>query len=99
MAHQPVRFFPAESLVFDTVSAELKRFLVVLHAHPKSSFLFDLSQVLQCDTAGLALFIEAKRLCRLKKNSLLMQNMSDTMLDLAKFCGISDLFLGELNND
>jgi phospholipid transport system transporter-binding protein len=94
-----ITFVLAENLIFETVSAELKRFLVLLHAHPQSPFVFDLSHVLACDTAGLALLIEAKRLCQLKKNSLLIQNMSDTMVDLAKFCGVNNLFIGGLVND
>jgi phospholipid transport system transporter-binding protein len=96
---QPIVFYPAEYLTFETVLSDLNRFLVLLDAHPKARFLFDLSKVLQCDSAGLALLIEAKRLCKLKHNRLLIQNMSDTMLGLATFCGVSNLFLGELADD
>ena|SRR3990167_10932745 len=92
-------FLPATHLLFDTVAFELKRFLKLLDAHQKASFLLELKQVLQCDTAGLALLIEIKRLCRANQCSLLIQNMPDIMLDLAKFCGVSHLFLGELAHD
>ncbi|MDX2346316.1 MAG: STAS domain-containing protein [Legionella sp.] len=95
----PSVFVPAKNLTFETVSAELKRFLVLLNKHKKTSVLFDLSQVLQCDSAGLALLIEAKRLCKLRQQDFLIQNMSNTMTDLATFCGINNLFLGELVND
>ncbi|MDF1646508.1 MAG: STAS domain-containing protein [Legionellaceae bacterium] len=91
----PVVFLPTENLTIDTVTSDLKRLLAVLDAHPKVPFVFDLNQVLQCDTAGLALLIEAKRLCALKKSSFRIENMPHTMRDLARFCDVEHLFLGE----
>ena len=67
---EPVRFSPAESLTVDTVSSDLKRFSEALNRHPEVPVIFDLSSVSQCDTAGLALLIEAKRLCALKQSRL-----------------------------
>ncbi len=89
----PVVFFPADSLTKETVLSELARFLEVLNKHAKAWIILDLSQVLNCDSAGLALLIEVKRLCGLKQNKIRMQNMSNTMLDLATFFGVDNLFL------
>ena len=96
---KPVRFSPTEILTIDTVSSDLKRLSESLKKHPEAPFVFDLSGVLQCDTAGLALLIEAKRLCALKQSSLQIINMSDEMIKLATFCDVGHLFLGELVND
>ena len=89
---QPIAFAPAELLTFGTVSSELNRFSSVLKAHPDASFEFDLSQVIQCDTAGLAFLIEVKRLCTLKKNGFIVKEMPHMMVDLATFCGVNNLF-------
>jgi phospholipid transport system transporter-binding protein len=91
---QPIVFSPAELLTFSTVSSELNRFSSILKAHPDASFEFDLSQVIQCDTAGLAFLIEVKRLCVLKENGFLVKKMPNMMVDLATFCGVNNLFLG-----
>ncbi|MDF1677973.1 MAG: STAS domain-containing protein [Legionellaceae bacterium] len=93
---EPIVFFPVEVLTFYTVSSELKRFSALLRANMGASFVMDLSKVLECDTAGLALLVEAKRLCALKHGRLFIKNMPDAMVDLATFFGIAHLFLGEL---
>ncbi|MCH9755800.1 MAG: STAS domain-containing protein [Gammaproteobacteria bacterium] len=92
----PVVFFPAEVLTFDTVSSDLKRLSATLNTHSEVPFLFDLGKVSECDSAGLAFLIEAKRLCALKKNDFRIKNISKAMVDLATFCGIKHLLLEEL---
>ena len=94
-----IRFSPAQILTVDTVSLDLKRLSDTLNQHPETPLILDLSGVLQCDTAGLALLIEAKRLCAIKQSRLMIENMSDAMIKLATFCGVAPLFLGELADD
>lgn len=89
-----VRFVPTACLTVDTVSSDLNRFLALIHANPEAVISFDLEHVSQCDTAGLALLIEAKRLCVLQHSTLEIQNMPDETLKLATFCGVERLFLG-----
>ncbi len=91
-----VRFLPTETLTVDTVSSDLNRFLELIHTNPEAEIVFDLTHVLQCDTAGLALLIEAKRLCALQQSKLKVANMPDETLKLATFCGLEHLFLGDL---
>lgn len=91
---KPLVFSPQKQLVFETVSADLARFNMHLATEANTEILFDLYEVETCDTAGLALLIEAKRLGAVKNRDVHFKNMSDTMLALATFCGVADLFSG-----
>jgi phospholipid transport system transporter-binding protein len=93
---ESIQFSPAEDLSFETVLQELNRFKRLLHNNQSAAFGVDLSQVSHCDSAGLALLIEIKRLCAIKKNKLMMQNVPNQLLDLAEFCGVKQLLLGVL---
>ena len=48
----------------------------------------DLCAVTQCDSAGLALLIEAKRLCKQYSKTLIIDGMPKAIYALAEFCGV-----------
>nr|WP_238585892.1 STAS domain-containing protein [Legionella nautarum] len=53
----------------------------------------DLSEVHHCDSAGLALLIEAKRLTAEQNKTCQIDGMPKAILALAEFCGV-DAMLG-----
>ena len=81
-------FEPSINLTFDTVESDRKRLLKYLQSSQASHLRLDLSQVVHCDSAGLALLIEAKRLCRRFNKSFEVEGMPDAIHDLAEFCGV-----------
>lgn len=87
-------FVPSKVLTFDTVSSDLARLVVHLEQHPKTVLVFNLEQVTHCDSAGLALLIQARRLCQEKQSTLRIDGMSQAILDLATFCDVDKLFVG-----
>ena len=87
-------FQPAEYLTFDTVESERRRFIASLTQSVASDTVckLDLSAVKRCDSAGLALLIEAKRLCDHRRISLELYRMPDFMRSLAEFSDIDSFF-------
>jgi phospholipid transport system transporter-binding protein len=53
----------------------------------------DLSNVVQCDSAGLALLIEAKRLCLKHHKILILEGMPKVISAWAKFCGVEAILM------
>jgi phospholipid transport system transporter-binding protein len=81
-------FKPSHELTFDTVQQDSKRLLTLLQDNKTTSMRLDLSEVVQCDSAGLALLIEAKRLCKQYKKTLTIDIMPKAISALAEFCGV-----------
>lgn len=88
-------FVPSNVLTFDTVSSNLAGFKTHLKQHVKAPIVLDIEHVTHCDSAGLALLIQARRLCQEQKSALYIQGMSQDVLDLAIFCGVDKLLIGE----
>jgi len=88
-------FKPSHALTFDTVSSDLARLAQHLDKHSQAILLFKLEHVTYCDSAGLALLIQARRLCQEKQCALQIEGMSQAILALATFCGVDILFVGE----
>ena len=84
-------FEPSKQLTFNTVESDRKRLLQHVRSPDTRSLRLDLSQVKQCDSAGLALLIETKRLCRDYNKSFEMQGMPSVIHDWAEFCGVDDI--------
>lgn len=83
----------SSELTFNTANTHLAA-LTTFVKQSKSNLLFiDLSNVTQCDSAGLALLIEIKRLCKRMKKSLTIANIPATVLALAEFCGVDSLLI------
>ncbi len=87
MVSTPV-FEPSCHLTFDTVESDRLRLLTYLQSPDASHLRLDLSRVTQCDSAGLALLIDAKRLCRLQNMPFEIECMPNVIRDLAAFCGV-----------
>lgn len=86
-------FVPKEILTFDTVQSDSQRFLQWLRNNKYKKVRFDLSNVVQCDSAGLALLIEAKRLCLKHHKELIIEGMPKIILAWAKFCGVDAILM------
>ena len=87
-------FEPSTVLTFETVQDDSQRFLKMLRSQQDMTGIrFDLSKVTHCDSTGLALLIEAKRLCKQKKISFEMENVSESLGGLAEFCGVETVLL------
>jgi phospholipid transport system transporter-binding protein len=86
-----VPFQPSNELTFYTAPENIEALIVFLNRLNTDKLHLDLSAVTLCDSAGLALLIEAKRLCRQKNKTLIIQNMPKAINALAVFCGVSDI--------
>lgn len=56
-----------------------------------SKLCLDLTEVTLCDSAGLALLIEARKLCAKNNKSFEVKGMPSETLSLAEFCGVKEL--------
>ena len=81
-------FIPSSLLTFDTVQSDSKRLMTLLHDNKTTTVRFDLCDVKQCDSAGLALLIETKRLCNQYHKTLVIEGMPKAISALAEFCGV-----------
>ncbi len=88
-------FALSDVLTFDTVSSDLERLTTHLKQHAQKTLVLNMKHVKHCDSAGLALLIQARRLCEEKQSVLCIQGMSQAILDLATFCDVDTLFIGE----
>ena len=86
-------FKPSNELTFDTIQDDSKRLLKLLDDNKASSFRLDLQDVKQCDSAGLALLIEAKRLCKHHNKNIVMSNVPKVIYALAEFCGVEGILV------
>jgi phospholipid transport system transporter-binding protein len=84
-------FKPSHHMTFNTVVSDRKRFLHDLQKRAVTHMQIDLSLVVQCDSAGLALLMEAMRLCRRYQTSLEIVGMPHAINALAKFCGVEQV--------
>lgn len=82
---------PLEDLTFDTVKENQKDFLKTLLSDKSNTICVDLSGVSQCDSAGLALLIEAKRLCRKYHKSFEIRQIPEKTRALAEFYAVESL--------
>jgi phospholipid transport system transporter-binding protein len=88
-------FKPSDTLTFDTVSSNITRFMHVILGASCTDVVFDVHDVRHCDSAGLALLIEARRLCKTQQCQLSIEGLTKNMLDLATFYHVDALFLKE----
>ena len=81
-------FKPSAELTFDTVQKDSQRLIALLQDNQTTSLRLDLCEVVQCDSAGLALLIEAKRLCKRYGKTLIIEGLPKSIAALAEFCGV-----------
>ncbi len=82
------QFSPSTNLTFDTVESDRIRIFQSLLSSETVGLCLDLSCVTHCDSAGLALLIETKRLCRHYDKAFKIEGMPKAIYALAKFCGV-----------
>lgn len=88
---------PGTELTFESVIAIRAQVLHDLKRCSEPFFCLNLSQVQYCDSAGLALLIEIKKLCTQKNKILTIENCSTDIQDLAEFCGVKDILMSHFN--
>ncbi len=86
-------FKPSCELTFDTVQKDSQRLLKLFRDNNTTSLHLDLSEVVQCDSAGLALLIEAKRLCKHYNKPLTIEGLPKAISALAEFCGVDAMLM------
>jgi phospholipid transport system transporter-binding protein len=84
-------FKPSHELTFETVQLDSQRLLKLLRETTTTGIRLDLCEVVQCDSAGLALLIEAKRLCKQHGKSLIIEGIPNVISALAEFCGVETM--------
>lgn len=89
MQTQP--FKPSSEMTFSTVQTDCERLYKYCRENEEAILKIDLREVVHCDSAGLALLIEAKRLCREKNKICKMEGMPKIIQVLAEFCGVNGI--------
>ncbi|MDX1836711.1 anti-sigma factor antagonist [Legionella taurinensis] len=84
-------FKPDSLMTFDTAEACRRRLVDFLKQTRESDVIMDLSVVSHCDSAGLALLIEAQRLCRQLHKRCQITNIPPLVHALAEFCGLEKI--------
>lgn len=94
MENEP--FKPGVELTFKSVAGVRAKLVKALQTNAAKSFCLDLSAVQHCDSAGLALLIDAKKLCQQHKQYFEVVGLSAQTLALAEFCGVKSIVSTEL---
>ena len=81
-------FKPSCELSFNTVQSDSQRLRDLLRDKETTIVRLNLSDVTHCDSAGLALLIEARRLSRQFEKTLIIEEMPKTISALARFSGV-----------
>ena len=84
-------------MTFATVEQDKQRLSKFLGHFDEKEWKFDLSKVNLCDSAGIALLLEAKRLSKAKKSHCHFVGISDEMNALIQFCGVEGILLKDNN--
>lgn len=84
-------FVPSREMSFQTVMADRQRLLDYCATLKKSPMILNLSQVDQCDSAGLAFLIEARRLAQERQLICHIEGMTRAVHALAEFCGVDSI--------
>lgn len=87
-------FLPSLLMNWRTVPGDALRLAGCVNVMTEGSTLsIDLTHVSECDSAGLALLIDAERRCHFKKITCVLTGMTDSVKKLALFCGLESLLL------
>lgn len=88
---ETINFKPGSELTFKSVVSVRARLYKALTDDTTNRFCLDLSEVKHCDSAGLALLIEARKLCKQSNKIFEVIGMSEKTQSLAEFCGVKDI--------
>lgn len=81
-------FKPGTELSFKSVVSIRAKLYKTLLEDASDTFCIDLSAVTHCDSAGLALLIEAKKLCTQRNKMFKVIGISPQTESLLEFCGV-----------
>lgn len=84
-------FKPSTEMTFSTVHDDCIRLHDYCQQNTDTMLSFDLSEVNHCDSAGLALLIEARRLATEEKKACEFNHMPRVVQALAEFCGVESI--------
>lgn len=84
-------FKPGSEITYKTVDNVGDRLYRSLMSDRLEVFRIDLSDVAVCDSAGLALLIEAQKWCNKHQKQLLLEGMPKDTESLAEFCGVKGI--------
>ncbi len=91
---QVALFKPSSKLTFENAWSDGQRLKQCMQNQQHAGIQFDLTDVIQCDTAGLALLIEAQRLSQKHGKELNILGASSNIVALAELCGLGNLLDG-----
>ncbi|QMT60737.1 MULTISPECIES: STAS domain-containing protein [unclassified Legionella] len=86
-----VNFKPGVDLTFKSVVAVRAKLYQALMENKTDRFSLDLSDVKHCDSAGLALLIEARKLCKKNNKFFEIIGMPIETQSLVEFCGVKGI--------
>jgi phospholipid transport system transporter-binding protein len=86
-----INFKPGPALTFKSVVSVRARLFKALMDDTSERFCLDLSDVTHCDSAGLALLIEARKLCKQHNKIFEVIGISPETQSLAEFCGVKSI--------
>ena len=84
-------FKPGSELTFNSVVIIRNKLLKCLKTDSNDVFCLDLTEVEHCDSAGLALLVDAKKSCKQHNKRFKVLGFSPKTLSLAEFCGVNDI--------
>lgn len=88
---EKIIFKPGCELSFKSVVSVRAQLYDTLMTETGTVFCLDLSEVSLCDSAGLALLIEAKKLCNQHNKTFEVMGISAQTQSLAEFCGVESI--------
>ncbi|MFI4918156.1 MAG: lipid asymmetry maintenance protein MlaB [Legionellales bacterium] len=83
-----INFKFGTELTFKSVISERAKLQQVMITDGSDRLCLDLSNVSHCDSAGLALLIEARKLCKQHNKTFEVIGISGETRSLAEFCGV-----------
>jgi len=83
---------PPYQLVFEQVNTNRAYLFACVHAQAENIFCLDLCDVVRCDSSGLALLIEVKKLCVKLHKTFKIAHMSHEVWALVQFFGLDVVF-------
>lgn len=86
-------FMPSVDMIFTTVETDKASLRQFLNHLDEKEWKFDLSKVNLCDSAGIALLIEAERLSKNKHVQCHFYGATAAMKALIQFCGVEQILV------
>lgn len=86
-----IHFKPGAELTFRSAVDVRAQLYKALMDNTNEHFSLDLSDVSHCDSAGMALLIEARKLCKKNNKTFEIIGMSSETRSLADFCGVKNI--------